>query len=218
MKNEVLLKRALFGGFDRRQVMEYIAYLQQKSEDIRQEKQLIGALGRTLEELKEELAEKENIIMQLNTAVSEAEARTQLARSSAALMQQTVTYTDMYVENAKALAREISQKTGDCVDTSREKVDGLLGSLSEISDSVLELYSSLDALKAEYEDFGLIYIPGGLPGTPGADEDADDEAPSPEAESCAADCDEIDAITDEEDLTEYFLRMEEKYRSMLPLV
>lgn len=58
MENEVILKRAIFGGFDRRQVMEYIAYLHSKSNEVKEELEEIEDLKITIAELETEIHEK----------------------------------------------------------------------------------------------------------------------------------------------------------------
>lgn len=219
MEKEVILKRALIGGFNRKQVMNYIAYLYERNGEVKQEREKIADLNETLQALRRELTEKENTIDELNRAVAEAEDRTQLARSSAALMQQTVTYTDLYVENARVLAREISKKTADCIETSKEKINSLMDSVSEISDSVYDVYTSLEVLRGEYDDFGLLYDRPGESHAP--EEDAAAPAASPEfTPDKVPDFSDVrvedDFIPSDDEIVDFLNVMEEKYRSMLP--
>lgn len=214
MENEVILKRAIIGGFDRRQVMEYIAYLQSKSYFAKEELEELNGLKTTVAELEAEINEKDNMIDRLNTAVAEAESNTRLSRASATLMKESVAYADCYIESAKVLAHDISEKTYSRVEDARDKIDGIMDSIGSISDSILGLYTSMDELKTEYEGFGGVYpeteinviYPEGRPDKKEPEEDIIEEVAAPEEEN---------TLPSEEDMTDFLRRMEAKYRSLL---
>lgn len=169
------------------------------------------------------------MIERLNAAVADAEGNTRLSRASATLMKESVAYADCYIESAKVLARDISDKTYGRVEEARDKIDGIMGSLGDISDSILELYSSMDGLKSEYNRFGDVYpaaeievlYPEGSPldtavrsGKKKADDAAADEESASESET-DIDIDYSDPFPSEEDMTDFLRRMEQRYREML---
>lgn len=216
MENEeIILKRAFFGGFDRKQVMEYISYLHSKTNAYEEE---LEELKSIVAELETEIREKDDMIAKLNSAVAEAESNTRLNRASAALMKESAAYAESYIEGAKVLARDISEKTASRVENARNKINGILDYLGDISDSIMALYSSMDSLKSEYENFGDVY--------PEAEihviyPDLEAEKTESVTEEVQTDeitevlSDESDPFPTEEDMADFLLRMEEKYRAML---
>ena len=219
MENEVILKRAIIGGFDRKQVMEYISYLHSKSNAVKAEQDELAELKSIVAELETEISEKENMIEKLNSAVAEAESNTRLNRASAALMRESAAYADCYIESAKVLARDISDKTATRVENAKDQIDGILDYLGDISDSILGLYSSMDSLKAEYEGFGGVYPEAEInviyPDMKTASEDSVSDEAQMQADAQDEVIDESDPFPSDDDMTEFLLRMEDKYRSML---
>lgn len=226
MENEVILKRAIFGGFDRKQVMEYIAYLHSKSNSVKEELDELEKLKSTVAELESEIYEKDNMIDRLNSVIAESESTTRLSRASATLMKESVAYADCYIESAKVLARDISDKTYGFVENAKDKIDGIMDSLGGLSDSILGLYASMDTLKSEYGHFGEIYPEAELnviyPEN-NLSEIADEltaEVKEGEAEpieeiAAVEAIDNCDPFPSEEDMSDFLRRMEEKYRNML---
>lgn len=211
MENEVILRRAIFGGFDRKQVMEYIAYLHGKSNAVKDELAELSDLKSMVAELEAEIAEKDNMIERLHSAASDAENSTRLNHASAVLIRESVAYADCYVASAKVLARDISDKTQVRVDEAKVKIDDIMDSIGEISDSILELYSSVDGLKDELDGFGEIYPQAKLDlASPKAEDMSVSEAQP--VDQCEP---ENNPFPSEEDMTEFLRRMEAKYKGML---
>lgn len=211
MENEVILRRAVFGGFDRKQVMEYIAYLHGKSNAVKDELAELSDLKSMVAELEAEISEKDNMIEQLHSAASEAENSMRLNHASATLIRESVAYADCYVASAKILARDISDKTQVRVDEARVKIDDIMDSIGEISDSILDLYSSVDSLKVELDGFGDVYPEAKLDIASITAEAA--EVPAVQAVDNIEDSD--NPFPSEEDMTEFLRRMEAKYKGML---
>lgn len=205
MENEVILKRVLFGGFDRRQVMEYIADLHSKSSADSLELKETEKLRARITELEAEIIEKDNMIDRLKAEISEAENNANVGKTSAALVKESVAYADSYVESAKALARDISSKAYSNVEDAKGRVEGVMTSLNEISDTVLSLYKLMEALKNEYEGFNDIVEP--------EIEQSDDVVP--EAEPEKEEPVQGDELPSEEDMMDFLTRMKDKYRGML---
>ena len=137
MENEVILKRVIFGGFDRKQVMEYIAYLHGRSNTVKAELAELSDLKSMVAELETEISEKDNMISRLHSTVTEAENNTRLSRASATLMQQAVEYSNTYIQSASTLACDINNKTKCCVDKAKEKIDCIISSIGEILQELL---------------------------------------------------------------------------------
>ena len=223
MENEVILKKAIIGGFDRKQVMEYIAYLHSKTNAVKEELDELEQLKSTVAELEAEINEKDNMIERLNSAINDAESTTRLSRASSVLMKESVAYADCYIESAKVLARDISDKTHNFVDDARNKIDGIMDSLGGISDSILGLYSSMDTLKSEYGRFGDVYPEAELNfNYPEFDTAPQSTVPKrvereaePEEVKASEPVISDDPFPSEEDMSEFLRRMEDKYRNML---
>lgn len=223
MENEVILKKAIIGGFDRKQVMEYIAYLHSKSNAVKEELDELEGLKSTVAELEAEITEKDNMIERLNSAIADAESTTRLSRASSVLMKESVAYADCYIESAKVLARDISDKTHGFVDDAKSKIDGIMDSLGGISDSILGLYSTMDTLKSEYGRFGEVYPEAELnfiypqldtESPTAALKEIKSEA-EPEELKASEPVLNDDPFPSEEDMSEFLRRMEDKYRNML---
>ena len=215
MENEVILKRAIFGGFDRKQVMEYIAYLHGKSNTVKDELAELSDLKSMVAELEAEITEKDNMIDRLHSAVSEAENSTRLNRASATLIKESVAYADCYVASAKVLARDISEKTQVYVDDAKIKIDDIMDSIGDISDSILELYTSVDGLKSEYENFTNIYPQGEFEIPSEIFESVASATAEKIVEAPVSDDTDTGSFPSEEDMTEFLRRMEAKYKGML---
>lgn len=153
MKKEIVLKKAIFGGFDRNEVINCIATLQEEALNNKSDPEELKALQATVDELQAQIAEKDAEIERLSAEIQAAESSMRVSKTSAQLMRESVEYADCYVESARAIADEITEKTGASVDEAKEKVNSLLLDITGISDDVLALYTSLAELKSEYDSF-----------------------------------------------------------------
>lgn len=218
MQNEVILKRALFGGFDRKQVMEYIAYLHSKSNIVKEELTELNDLKSMVSELEAEISEKDNMIDRLNSAVSEAENNTRLKHASADIMEQAVEFSKSYVKGANSIVQDIGDKTKAYVNDAQEKIDNIIVCIGEISDTVVELYASIDDLKNEYQAFGEIYPSVNLEDIGSRPDFVSETAESSEVEEYSAefeDSSDDGSIPTEEAMAEFLRRMEAKYKGLI---
>ena len=111
MEKEFILKKAVFGGFDCVQVMNCIADLQEKALDAEKEAEELKALQATLSELERVMKEKDDEIESLSASIAEAESKFRVSRASAQIVKDSIDYADRYVENAKIIAQNITEKT-----------------------------------------------------------------------------------------------------------
>ena len=151
MEKEIVLKKAIIGGFDRNEVINCIAQLQAKAVDNRGEREEIERLSRTVAELEAIVAEKDAEIDRLS---AESQNSSRISAASARLMRESVDYADHYVESARILAEDISSLTNARISSAKQTVNDLLLDITRISEDVLALYTSLTELKAEYDSFG----------------------------------------------------------------
>ena len=221
MENEVILRRAVFGGFDRKQVMEYISYLHSKSNSVKSDLEELDNLRATVAELEAEIVEKDNMIDKLNVEIQEAENGTRLGRASATLMKESVAYADCYIESAKVLAHDISERTNERVEDAKGKIEGIMDYLGDISDSILGLYSSMDSLKEEYDCFGDIYPEAELNvdypdfNIPVSDTLSEENQEKEVSAVIEVEPSVEDPFPSDADMTEFLRSMETKYRELL---
>lgn len=157
MEKEVILKKAIVGGFDRVQVMNCIASLQEEAQNAKSDAEELKSLQATLQELEKTLEEKDAEIENLSADIAEAESRLRVSKTSAQLMKESVDYADRYVESAKILAQDITEKTSLKVKAAKEKIDSILSEVTGLSDDILKLYGNLAELKSEYDAFDYAY-------------------------------------------------------------
>lgn len=211
MEKEIILKKAIIGGFDRNEVINCIAQLQAQALDAQNEREELERLNRTVAELEAIVAEKDAEIDRLS---AEAQNNSRVSVASARLMRESVDYADHYVESARILAEDISSLTNARIENAKHTVNELLSDITRISDDVLALYTSLTELKAEYDSFGE--------DTPASSDIylAEDEETVAEDE-CQAD--PLDAEQDEnsaphrdvQEAMEMIRKAKEKYQNML---
>ncbi len=154
MEKEILLKRAVVGGFDRKQVVDCIAQLQEKANEAKLELEELKSLQDTVASLERIVADKDAEIGRLSADIADAEESRRVSKASAQLMRESVEYADRYVESAKVVASDISQKTNLRVADAKEQINSILLDITRISNDILALYTSLTELKAEYDLFG----------------------------------------------------------------
>ena len=126
MAEEIILKKAVVGGFDRVQVMNCIASLQEEAQNAKSDAEELKTLQATLQELEKTLEEKDAEIENLSADIAETESRLRVSKTSAQLMKESVDYADRYVESAKILAQDITEKTSLKVKEAKEKIDSIL--------------------------------------------------------------------------------------------
>lgn len=157
MAEEIILKKAVIGGFDRVQVMNCIASLQEEIAGAKNEAEELKTLQATLSELEKVLGEKNAEIENLSASIAEAESKYRVSKTSAQLMKDSVDYADRYVESAKILAQDITEKTSLKIRDAKEKIDSILSEVTGLSDDILKLYGNLEDLRCEYDAFGKAY-------------------------------------------------------------
>lgn len=215
MEKEFIFKKAMVGGFDRMQVMNCIASLQEQAKNAETEAEELETLRSTLSELEKVLNDKDTEIENLSASVAEAENKFRVSRTSAQLMKESVDYADRYVESAKILAQDITEKTSLKVSEAKEKIDSILTDITKLSGDILNLYADLGTLKSEYDSFGDVY-----PVAPSENYLAEDEETNVEdkAQVCSPSAVQTEPsapLKDEESSLELIRKAKEKYQHMI---
>lgn len=216
MEKEIILKKAVVGGFDRVQVMNCIASLQEKANNAKNEAEELNSLKATLAELEQIISEKDAEIESLSASVAEAESKALVSKTSAQLMKESVDYADHYVRSAKILAQDITEKTSERVRDANEKIDSILLDITRLSNDILALYTNLADLKSEYDSFGDIYTSASSENYLAEDEGTVVKDGNQVCSPSAAQKKESSApLKDEDDALELIRKTKKKYQRMV---
>lgn len=215
MEKEIILKRAVVGGFDREQVMNCIASLQEKAKNAKDESEKLSTLQSTLAELEKTLEDKNTEIESLSASVAEMEDKVRVSKTSAQLMKESVDYADRYVESAKILAQDITEKTSCRVKEAKDKIDSILSEITGLSDGIRNLYTDLADLRTEYDSFREIYSPASSENYLAEDEGNDVGNESPVCSPSAVQTEPSAPLKDEKDSMEIIRKAKEKYLNMI---
>lgn len=214
MEKEFILKKAVFGGFDCVQVMNCIADLQEKALDAEKEAEELKALQATLSELERVMKEKDDEIESLSASIAEAESKFRVSRASAQIVKDSVDYADRYVENAKIIAQDITEKTSRKVREAREKIDSILSDITRLSDDIVNLYADLGSLKSECDSFEDSY-PSSSSENYLAEDDTIVEEKVQVCSSSAVQTENSAPLKNEEETLKYLRSLKEKYENMV---
>lgn len=214
MEKEVILKKAVIGGFDCVQVMNCIASLQEKAMGAEKEAEELRELQKTLAELETVLKEKDAEIEELSENIAVAEKKSRVSRASAQLMKDSVDYADRYVENAKIIAQDITEKTSLKVKEAKEKIDSILSDIAKMSDDILTLYTDLGSLKSECDSFEDSY-PSCSSENYLAEDDTVAEEKVQVCSSSAAQTETSAPLKDEEETLNLLRSLKKKYENMV---
>lgn len=214
MEKEVIFKKAVFGGFDCVQVINCISALQEKALSAEKDAEELKNLQETLSELENMLKEKDDEIDNLSASIAEAESKFRVSRASAQLMKDSVDYADRYVESAKILAQDITEKTSLKVREAREKIDSILSDINRLSDDIHTLYADLGSLKSEYDSFEDSY-PSSSSENYLAEDDTVDEEKAQVCSSSAVQKEISAPLKDEEETLDFLRNLKEKYKNMV---
>ncbi|MBP3939530.1 MAG: hypothetical protein IK955_08975 [Clostridia bacterium] len=214
MEKEIILKKAVFGGFDCIQVMNCIADLQKRALEAKKDAEKLEVLQATLSELETVMKNQDDEIADLSASIAEAESKFRVSRASAQLVKDSVDYADRYVENAKIIAQDITEKTSLRVREAKEKIDSILSDIAGLSDDISILYADLGSLKSECDFFEDSY-----PSSSSENYLAEDETSAEdEAQVCspsAVQTEDSAPLKDEEETLKLLRSLKEKYENMV---
>lgn len=140
MNQEIILKKNLIGGFDRKQVIDCIAQLQSAcsekvpSADIAEAQNSIDLYTKILKE-------KINLIDELNAQLNEINNRKKDSLPSSAI--KSIAVANQKVLSAQKQAEEITEALCSDIDNKNKKIDTLFLRLASINDQIKKIKASL---------------------------------------------------------------------------
>ncbi len=154
---EVILKRAVVGGYDCFEVMNRINALQKKLNIAKREAEKLSVLQTQADSLRTEIAQRDAEIAELAQVLEDFRINHSEKLYAEMLAQQTDEYAVNYVETARSLAESVTDMTNKQISDAKNKIEVLQGWLTEVNDMIGELYLSLADLKKEYRSFNKNY-------------------------------------------------------------
>lgn len=148
---EVILKKTLFGGYDRFEVLNCINALQIKLNRVQKNSKELDELKREINRLKAEIAEKDYEISALTAELAENEEAKHKNRPAELFLKQTEEYADSYIRAARSLESSVKIQTAQRVGEAKKQLERLQASLDEASNAVDGIFISASELKAEYK-------------------------------------------------------------------
>ena len=151
MSKEIIFKKNVFGGFDRRQVIEYISYLTSHCPDSASRKEIL--------KLRKQIEELEGLINQRDAVISDLKSQ-----KTSDSMNPVIISLQEIVQNGKKLKKsneEIDAVTSSIqkdIDAKQPKIDSLLSKIASINSEFQSIQSNLRAiaLKLSEIDFDNI--------------------------------------------------------------
>lgn len=168
MDGEIFFRRAVFGGFNREDVMRYIssvsfendgrekteAQLKKSLNEITALKDSLNSKNAEIEALKMKVAALESETRgseELKAKVSELEKRNGIETAADKLMRDSMAYAERYVESAGVMAQNIRNDAVEKVNTANAKIAVMLEKIDELSSSSAEFEALLKGFKADFE-------------------------------------------------------------------
>ena len=196
MQQEFIFKKNIFGGFNRRQVIDCIEKLQGEHSNTVSDKEL-SDIKNTLKIYTENLGEKNRIIQELKAKLNEAYEAAALPDT-----QKTIGNAEKIILQAKSTAEQITKKTEVTVEAKRIKSDKLLSNIILINEETERIKKELTEVMVKLSEIAITDCPVNKEVKP----IQHDEAVVPEKSS--SDKNTI------EDIDEYLNRTEENFNSI----
>ncbi len=156
MDGEVLFRKSVIGGFNREDVMNYIA-------QIKVEKDALDSTSKKLEAAQKELEERDAVIEKLTAKISEFETQLSEFRQNAQpvksefditadkLMRDSMVYAQRYVDSAELMAKNIREDIIVKVSDADLKLSGMHESVNDLIEKSKEFDATLKEFKADFE-------------------------------------------------------------------
>lgn len=139
MAEETVFKKSLFGGFDRKQVIEYISYLASRCSDSATQEEFV-LLRKQIEDLEKLIEEKDTVLEDLKK------------QTSSDTVNPVIISLQEIVRNGKKLKRsnhEIEAVTSSIqkdIDDKQPKIDNLLARITSITADIASIQASLRSI------------------------------------------------------------------------
>lgn len=129
-ETEVIFKRKAFGGFNRKDVIAYIADLKKKISDLETKQYSNEMLKVKINELEKKAAKKDEEITNLKAQLnSGSDTQPNDGAVTGELMRESMSYADKYIKSAVIISKEISENTLKKAEQSKVIVNELIEKL-----------------------------------------------------------------------------------------
>lgn len=196
MQQEIILKKNVFGGFNRKQVVDCIEKLQLEHSDTVSDKEL-SYIKNKLKIYTEDLDKKNRIIQELKSRLKEADKAI-----SSPTAQESISNADKIILRAKRKAEQITKEAETSIETKRIKAEKLLSKVILINDETERIKKELNNVMVKLSEITITDCP-------------DKEEIEPIKPEDAVLTKEPNSIKDTiEDIDEYLNRTEENFNSI----
>ena len=149
MDRDVLLKKNIFGGFDKKQVLEYITQLQDSCDD-RKTKNEIEELRARVELLREILKERDREIASLSHQINDTAMGSFPAAGSSEY--DILKRSAAKIDEARERAEEITDQISENIAGKGDNIAALFNKLTSINQTLTRLSGNLTGLSEQMED------------------------------------------------------------------
>lgn len=184
MSKEFIIKKNIFGGFDRRQVIDYLAHLQSQCTEPGVQDEIEATRNR-IKALLEKIEEKDRKIKSLNDELQSLEGFNSTSAQADGF--ESLSEADKIIENAKTKAKKYINETKQTVKNNNEQFDKIMSRISSLNEEIAIIGTNADKISSEIVNLA----------------DEEDNEYSTEAEASAYIPESPDAF--EEDIIEFIL-------------
>ena len=141
MGKEFILKKNIFGGFDRRQVIEYISQLQSQCQDIQSQTE-IEEIKNKIDSFKKAIDDKDRTISKLNEELEKLNTLNEKQNAVDSL--KGIAEADKIISAARAEAEEYITKTKLTYNSNKEKFEALFLKLTSLNAELLRIGTNFE--------------------------------------------------------------------------
>ena len=156
MGKEFILKKNIFGGFDRRQVIEYIAQLQSQCEDIQSQTE-IEEIKNKIDSFKKAIDEKDRTISKLNDELNKLNSLNDTQNAVDCL--KGIAEADKIISAARAEAEEHISKTKIAFNNNKDKFESLFSKLSSLNAELLRIGENFENISKRINEVRIEDVP-----------------------------------------------------------
>ncbi|MCQ2484436.1 MAG: hypothetical protein MJ168_03770 [Clostridia bacterium] len=150
MDRDVLLKKNIIGGFDRKQVLDYISQLQSSCNN-RKTREEIEDMRLRVASLREIIKEKDKQIAALTTEIDEIN-NLQLPGAEQQDDFDILQRSNEQIEQARTEAETITSKVSDGIKSKNEKISNLFARISAINEEITKFSDSIGVISDKLDD------------------------------------------------------------------
>lgn len=156
MDRDVLLKKNIIGGFDKKQVMDYISHLQASCNN-RKTREEIEDMRLRVASLREVIKEKDKQIAALTSEIDDIN-NVKLPGSETKSGFDILKVSAEQFEKAKIEGEEITAKVSEGIKSKEDKFSTLFNRISSINDEISKFSESISGLSEKLEDVPFVPI------------------------------------------------------------